>query len=103
MFMAKTSNVFARVEPEIKKQAEMVLDKLGISMSNAINIFLRQVVQQNGLPFDVKVSGNKPLVYGDLTTEQFNEEIEKGLADLATGRVVSAQSVAERMRREYDG
>lgn len=100
--MAKTSNVFARVEPEIKKQAEMILDKLGISMSNAINIFLRQVIQQNGLPFDVKVLGNKPLAYGDLTTEQFNEEIEKGLADLATGRVVSAQSVAERMRRGYD-
>ena len=40
--MAKTSNVFARVEPEIKEQAELVLSKLGISMSNAVNIFLRQ-------------------------------------------------------------
>jgi DNA-damage-inducible protein J len=102
MCIAKTSNVFARVEPEIKEQAEMVLNKLGIPMSNAINIFLRQVVLQNGLPFEVKVSQNKPLAYGDLTTEQFNKEIEKGLADLASGRVVSAQSVAERMQREYD-
>jgi DNA-damage-inducible protein J len=102
MYMAKTSSVFARVEPDVKKQAEMVLDKLGISMSNAINIFLRQVIQQNGLPFDVKVLENKPLAYGNLTTEQFNKEIEKGLADLASSRVVSAQSVAERMHREYD-
>ncbi len=102
MGMAKISTVFARVEPEVKEQAEIVLDKLGIPMSNAINIFLRQVVLQNGLPFEVKVSQNKPLAYGDLTTEQFNKEIEKGLADLASGRVVSVQSIAERMHREYD-
>ncbi len=49
--MSKTTSIFARVEPEIKEQAEMVLSKLGISMSNAINIFLRQVVLQNGLPY----------------------------------------------------
>ncbi|NLN87034.1 MAG: type II toxin-antitoxin system RelB/DinJ family antitoxin [Syntrophomonadaceae bacterium] len=99
--MAKTANIFARVEPEIKEQAEIVLEKLGIPMSNAINIFLRQVVLQNGLPFEIKVSQNKPLSYGNLTKEQFNQEIEKGLADLASGRVVSSQSVAERMHREY--
>jgi DNA-damage-inducible protein J len=37
--MSKTTSIFTRVEPEIKEQAEMVLNKLGISMSNAINIF----------------------------------------------------------------
>ena len=42
--MAKTSNVFARVEPKIKEQAEQVLEKLGIPMSNAVSMFLRQVV-----------------------------------------------------------
>ena len=44
--MAKTTNIFARVEPEVKEQAEKVLEHLGISMSNAIDIFLRQVVLQ---------------------------------------------------------
>ena len=38
--MARTSNVFARVEPEIKEQAEQVLDQLGIPMSNAVSICL---------------------------------------------------------------
>ena len=99
--MAKTSNIFARVEPEIKEQAELVLTELGIPMSNAINIFLRQIIIQRGIPFDLKLKQNKPLIYNDLTTEQFNEEIEKGLADIANGRIVSAQNVAERMQREY--
>ncbi len=42
--MARTANVFARVEPEVKEQAEQVLDRLGIPMSNAVGMFLRQIV-----------------------------------------------------------
>ena len=41
--MARTANVFARVEPEVKEQAEQVLDRLGIPMSNAVGMFLRQI------------------------------------------------------------
>jgi DNA-damage-inducible protein J len=48
--MARTSNIFARVEPEVKEQAELVLEQLGIPMSNAIGLFLRQVVLQRGIP-----------------------------------------------------
>jgi DNA-damage-inducible protein J len=99
--MARTSNVFARVEPEIKEQAEKVLDQLGIPMSNAIGLFLRQVVLQRGIPFDMKLPQNQPLSVGRLSEEQFNAEIEKGLADLAGGKVVSADSVADRMHRDY--
>lgn len=100
--MARTSNVFARVEPEIKEQAEHVLEQLGIPMSNAIGLFLRQIVLQQGIPFDVKLPLNKPLAIGSLSEEQFNREIEKGLADLAAGKVTTADRVADRMRRDYD-
>ena len=99
--MAKTSNVFVRVEPEIKEKAELVLNELGIPMSNAVNIFLRQVILQKGIPFDLTIVPKEPLVYNNLTAEQFNHEIEKGLENLVSGKVVSAQNVAERMQREY--
>lgn len=99
--MAKTTSIFARVEPEVKEEAEMVLNKLGIPMSSAINIFLRQVVIQNGLPFDVKITNTKPLSFEDLTTEKFNNEIQKGFNDLKAGRVLSADKVAERIIKEY--
>ena len=99
--MAKTTSIFARVDPEIKEQAEMVLNKLGIPMSSAVNIFLRQVVMQNGLPFDVKITHNKPFAFEDLATEELNNEIEKGFNDLRAGRVVSADKVAERITKEY--
>ena len=99
--MARTSNRFARVEPEIKVQAEQVLEQLGIPMSNAIGLFLRQVVLQRGIPFDMKLPKSVPLAYGSLGEERFNAEIEKGLSDISAGRIVSAQSVADRMQRDY--
>ncbi|MCL2164612.1 MAG: type II toxin-antitoxin system RelB/DinJ family antitoxin [Oscillospiraceae bacterium] len=99
--MPRTSNIFVRIEPELKEQAETVLGQLGIPMSNAICLFLRQVVLQGGIPFEMRLPQNKPLSLGSLSEEEFNAEIEKGFADLINGRVVSAESVAERMRQDY--
>lgn len=99
--MARTSNVFARVEPEIKEKAEQVLDRLGIPMSNAVGIFLRQVVLQRGLPFEVKLPQEMPVAYGALTKTQFDAEIEKGMADIHAGRVFTADEVEAEMKREF--
>jgi len=99
--MARTSNIFVRVEPEIKAQAEQVLEQLGIPMSNAIGLFLRQIVLQRGIPFDMKLPKNNPLALSSLSEQQFNAEIEKGLTDLTAGKVVSAEKVADRMRRDF--
>lgn len=99
--MARTANIFARVEPEIKEQAEKVLEQLGIPMSNAIGLFLRQVVLQRGIPFEMKLPQNKPLSVEELSEEQFNAEIEKGLADLNGGKVVPAEKVFDRMSKDY--
>lgn len=100
--MARTSNIFARVEPEVKEQAEAVLNQLGIPMSNAVGMFLRQVVIQKGIPFEMKLPTNRPLAMEELTQEQFNAEIAKGMADIENGRVYSAREVEEEMHRLYN-
>ena len=69
--MAKSANVFARVEPELKNEAEAVLDQLGVPMSNAITMFLRQIVLKQGLPFEVSLPHRRPLVLSELTAEQW--------------------------------
>ena len=99
--MARTSNVFARVEPEVKEQAEMILNQLGIPMSNAVGMFLRQVVIQRGIPFEMKLPANKPLDMSQMTKEQFDAEIQKGIADIENGRVYSVDEVEEEMHRLY--
>lgn len=91
--MARTANIFARVEPEIKEQAEKVLEQLGIPMSNAIGLFLRQVVLQRGIPFEMKLPQNKPLSVEELGEERFNAEIEKGMADLKSGKVFPVENL----------
>lgn len=99
--MARTSNVFARVEPEVKEQAESILNQLGIPMSNAVGMFLRQVVIQRGIPFDIKLPANKPISVSELTKEQLNAEIAKGMEDIENGKVYSAEEVKSEMHRLY--
>ena len=44
-----------RIEPEVKKEATVILDELGLSMSTAVNAFLRALVREGGMPFEMKV------------------------------------------------
>ncbi len=99
--MARTANVFARVEPELKEQAEQVLGELGIPMSNAVSMFLKQIVLQRGIPFEMKLPADRPLAYGALTKEQFDAEIGKGMADMDNGRVYAADQIEAEMRRDF--
>lgn len=99
--MGRTSNVFARVEPDLKEQAEQILGELGIPMSNAVSMFLKQVVLQRGIPFEMKLPADRPLAYGALTKAQFDVEIEKGMADIESDSVCSADEVEAEMRRDF--
>jgi len=60
--MAKTTTISARIDPNIKKRAEQVFRELGLTSSQAITLFYKQVELQQGLPFIVKIPN-------DLTAE----------------------------------
>ena len=53
--MTKSETIRARVEPTLKREAEMVFSQLGLSPTQAIRLFYKQVTLQHGLPFAVKV------------------------------------------------
>ena len=52
--MAKTAMINIRIEPEIKADVEKLFSSFGITVSDAVNIFLRKSLMEGGLPFDVK-------------------------------------------------
>ena len=52
--MSLSTEIRCRIDPQLKDDAQKVLDHLGLSISHAIRIFLRQVVRTGGLPFDMK-------------------------------------------------
>ena len=99
--MQRTSNVFARIEPEIKEQAEQVLSQLGIPMSNAIGLFLRQVIMQNGIPFEMKLPAKKPVAIGTISAAELNRELEKGYADVDANKLHNLDDVIAEMDRDY--
>jgi DNA-damage-inducible protein J len=51
----KTSTISARIDPALKKKAERVFKELGLTSSQAITLFYKQVELQQGLPFIVKI------------------------------------------------
>ena len=57
--MAKTEMIRARVAPELKSEAEAVLGELGLSPTEAVTLFYRQIAMQRGLPFEVRIPNAK--------------------------------------------
>ena len=99
--MVKSANLYARIEPDLKEQAEGILSALGIPASNAITMFYKQIVLQKGLPFEVKLPASRPVDVSTLSREQLNEELEKGYADIVSGNTRSAKSVFDDIRKDY--
>ena len=97
----RTANVFTRVDPETKEQAEAILNQLGIPMSNAIGMFLKQIVMQRGIPFEMKLPASVPVAVGSMTGEQLDRELQKGMDDIAAGRVIPADTLEAEMRNLY--
>ena len=52
----ESTNLNIRTDKEVKAQAEKIFDALGLNMTTAINIFLRQAIRENGIPFEVKLN-----------------------------------------------
>lgn len=95
----KTANVYVRIEPEVKDKAEMILTTLGMSSSSAINLFYKQIILQNGLPFDVKMPSSKIVNMKELTKEEFHKELEKGIADVEAGRTISLEDAHKELKK----
>lgn len=100
--MSKTTNINVRLDPELKEQAELVLGELGIPLSNAVNIFLKQVVIQRGIPFEVKLPPEKSNAFSELNKLEINEELEKGYADYKEGKTKPAKQVFSDMHKDYN-
>ena len=85
--MARTANIMTRVEPSIKEQAEAVLDQLGISMSTAKSMYLRQIALQRKIPFEMKLPSAQPIAMNSLSDEEFNALMDKAARTMRTASV----------------
>ena len=81
--MSKTS-MSIRLDSEVKEQAQQVFSNLGMDMTTSINIFLRQAIQYQGLPFDVRLDENRKLlqVLTDLDQNRNMSQSFESVSDL---------------------
>jgi antitoxin component of RelBE/YafQ-DinJ toxin-antitoxin module len=70
-------------------------------MSNAIGMFLRQIIIQKGIPFAMRLPFNMPVAFGAMTPAQLNTELEKGYTDVVAGRVHDIDDVVAEMEKDY--
>lgn len=75
--MAKTATINMRVSPQVKSDAESIFSSLGMTLTEAINVFLHKSIMEGGLPFDVR-------------QPRYNAETEAAIAearDIMSGKV----------------
>jgi DNA-damage-inducible protein J len=85
--MSRSATIQVRVEPKTKKEAQNILEKLNISLSEAISMFLKQVVFNRGIPFELKIP---------------NEVTAETIAKLEAGQDVRKTSSAEKLFKELE-
>ena len=79
---AKSANLYARIEPDVKEQAEGILATLGIPASNAINMFYKQIILNRGLPFEVKIPTARPVDISRMNLRKDMRICRQGVSNL---------------------
>ena len=95
--MEKTATLNLRVNPTVKEQAEIVLSRLGVPMSTAINMYLNQISLTGGIPFAVTLPKAPEDINADvMTDEEIHAKLQNGYDDVKAGKV---KKTAEALKR----
>ena len=96
MMATKSANVTARVQPEIKRQAEADLDKIGLPVSVLIDTLYRQIIMTGGVPYSLTVPSLP--TRDSMTDEQFHAMMEKGYHQAKSGEGLSVDEAFAKIR-----
>ena len=95
----KTANVTARIQPNIKEQAEAILDRLGIPVSVFIDMTYRQVIMRDGVPFSLDIP-DKFATRDSITKAEFDTMMQTGLSQAKRNDSVSVDEAFEQLKAE---
>lgn len=92
----KSATVTARVQPEIKQQAEAVLERIGLPVSVLIDTLYRQIIMTGGVPYSLTVP--KLPTRDGMTDEQFDAIMEKGYSQAKSNQAVPIDEAFAKIR-----
>ena len=93
----KTANVTARIQPNIKEQAETILERLGIPVSVFIDMAYRQVIMRDGIPFSLDIP-DKLITRDTLTKTEFDTMMQNGLSQAKRDDSVSVEEAFSQLK-----
>ena len=96
---SKTANVMARVEPQVKEQAEEIMNMLGIPVSVVINTLYKQIIMTRSIPFSLSVP-KVPVARDELDDAAFSAMMERGLKEAKADQSRLASDVFAGLKRE---
>ena len=96
---SKTANVMARVEPQVKEQAEEIMDMLGIPVSVVINTLYKQIIMTRSIPFSLSVP-KVPVARDELDDAAFSAMMERSLKEAKADQSRLASDVFADLKRE---
>lgn len=99
MAITKTANVNVRIQENIKKQAEQILETIGISRDTAIDMFYRQIILNNGIPFALKIPKQLP-IRESIDQETFNLLMANGYVQAIQGESYDIDGVFEELEKK---
>ena len=99
--MANTSDVYARIDNDVKARAEAILARFGITPSSAIQMLYSQIILRQGLPFTPRIPADTPFSTADLTRGQLDAEIWRGVESLDASRGVPEDEADAMFAEEF--
>lgn len=100
--MEKSMTLNLRINPDVKRRAEEVLSQLGIPMSTAIDIYLKQISLTGGIPFPISLPKAPASINTDeMTVEEIRTKLQEGLNDIDEGNIQDASSEFNKFRKSH--
>ena len=99
--MANTTAVYARIDSNLKENAEGILSQLGVTPSSAIQMFYSQIVLKQGLPFNLQLPYKTPTAIGGKSQHELDLELAKGVESLKNHKAYTADEIDAALSREF--
>ena len=95
----KTANVMARVAPDVKSQAESIMEQLGVPASVVINALYKQIIMTKSIPFSLSIP-RAPIALDEMDEQSFNAMMEMGYQQALDGDTMSINEAFDEERRK---
>ena len=98
-----TSVITARIDADLKADAEEILSQLGISPAEVLQMLYSQIILTGGIPFAVRPPNvyDKPKALGSMTRDELDAELRKGMEEIKSGYVYTQDEVDAEMALEF--